>query len=204
LTGSRELVFIHTLQRRLKILTIRFCRPRLVLLIALLFCPFAAQSQKPASQNSSSGATLQIRGDVEQTLKLGASELAKLPRRTGQAKDHNGSLVKFEGVALVEALKLAGVPFGDLLKGRNLTKYLLVEAADAYQVVFALPELDPAYTDKFVLLADRRDGQPLANSEGAFRLVVPDEKMQARWLRQITTLTVIRATDEKAKSGAQQ
>jgi DMSO/TMAO reductase YedYZ molybdopterin-dependent catalytic subunit len=204
LTGSRELVFIHALQRRLKNLIIRCSHTRLVLLIALLCCSFTAQSQNPASQNPSSGATLQIRGDVEQPLKLGAGDLAKLPRRAVQAKDHDGSLVKYEGVALVEVLKLAGVPFGDLLKGRNLTKYLLVEAADAYQVVFALPELDPAYTDRVVLLADRRDGKPLAHSEGAFRLVVPDEKMPARWIRQITTLTVIRATDEKAKSGAKQ
>lgn len=183
-------------------MTIRFLNIRAVVLLALLFCPLTANSQNPVSQSSSSTATLTIRGDVEQTLKLGASDIAKLPRRTVQAKDHEGNLVKFEGVALCDVLKLAGVPFGDLLKGRNLTKYLLVEAADAYQVVFALPELDPAYTDKVVLLADRRDGKPLSEKEGAFRLVVSDEKMQARWIRQITTLTVIRATDEKAKSGA--
>lgn len=163
------------------------------LLFALLLCPLAA-----SGQSSAAPATLEIRGEVEQTLKLGAGEIARLPRRTVQAKDHDGNPVKFEGVALCDVLKLAGVPFGDLLKGRNLTKYLLVEAADAYQVVFALPELDPAYTDKVVLLADRRDGKALPEKEGAFRLVVSDEKMQARWIRQIIRLTVVRAGDEKA------
>ena len=52
--------------------------------------------------------------------------------------------------------------------------YLLVEAADDYRVVFALPELDPAFTERVILLADRRDGQPLAAAEGPLRLVVPD------------------------------
>jgi DMSO/TMAO reductase YedYZ molybdopterin-dependent catalytic subunit len=180
---------------------IRLIPTAALLLFALLLCPLAANAQNPVSQSSSAPATLEIGGEVEQALKLGAADLAKLPRRTLQAKDHDGISAKFEGVALCDVLKLAGVPFGDLLKGRNLTKYLLVEAADAYQVVFALPELDPAYTDKVVLLADRRDGKALSEKEGAFRLVVSDEKMQARWIRQITRLTVMRASDEKA--GAQ-
>ena len=71
--------------------------------------------------------------------------------------------------------------------------YLLVEAADGYRVVFALPELDPAFTERVVLLADHRDGQPLTPAEGPLRLVVPDEKRQARWVRQVGSGTVHRA-----------
>jgi hypothetical protein len=76
------------------------------------------------------------------------------------------------------------------LRGKKLATYLVVEAADGYRVVFALPELDPAYTDKVVLLADRRDGQPLSEKEGKLRIVVPDEKRQTRWARQVISLTV--------------
>jgi hypothetical protein len=71
--------------------------------------------------------------------------------------------------------------------------YLLVEAADGYRVVFAFPELDPAFTERVVLLADQRDGQPLATAEGPLRLVVPDEKRQARGVRQVASCTVRRA-----------
>jgi hypothetical protein len=44
-----------------------------------------------------------------------------------------------------------------------------------------------------ILLADRRDGQPLAAAEGPLRLVVPDEKRHARWVRQVRSCTVRRA-----------
>lgn len=53
----------------------------------------------------------------------------------------------------------------------------MVEAADGYRVVFALPELDPAFSDKQVILAFLSDGKPIDNkAEGTYRLVVPNEK----------------------------
>ena len=85
------------------------------------------------------------------------------------------------------------VPLGQELRGQHLATYLLIEAADGYRVVFALPELDPAFTDREVLLADRRDGQPLAAAEGPLRLVVPGEKRHARWIRQVLSCTIRRA-----------
>jgi DMSO/TMAO reductase YedYZ molybdopterin-dependent catalytic subunit len=174
------------------------------LLLILLLWPCTANSQNPVAQNSAATATLDIRGEVDTPLKLTASDITKLPRRTVEAKDHDGSLAKFEGVALYDLLQLAGVTFGELLKGRNLAKYLLVEAADHYQVVFSLPELDPAYTDKIVLLADHRNGKALADKEGPFRIVVPDEKKQARWVRQVAVLTVYRANEQATTSGVKQ
>jgi DMSO/TMAO reductase YedYZ molybdopterin-dependent catalytic subunit len=131
-----------------------------------------------------------VSGDVASPLKLSAADLAKLPRRAVKATEHDGKSATFEGVALVEVLKLAGVEFGDKLRGKKLVSYLLVEAADGYRVVFALPELDPAYSDRVVLLADRRDAQPLSEKEGNVRIVVPDEKRQGRWVRQVVSLTI--------------
>jgi hypothetical protein len=70
---------------------------------------------------------------------------------------------------------------------------LLVEAADGYRVLFALPEIDPAFTDKRVVLAFLKDGKPLDAKEGPYRIVVPDEKRMARWVRQVTTLKIVAA-----------
>jgi hypothetical protein len=109
-----------------------------------------------------------------------------------RARGHDGRESEFEGVALFDVLKSAGAKFGNELRGGELAKYLLVEASDGYRVVFALPELDPACTDRVVLLADRRDGKPLDGKEGPLRLVVPGEKRQARWVRQVTALTLKR------------
>lgn len=99
----------------------------------------------------------------------------------------------FEGVELGEVLKLAGVQFGEQMRGKSLALFLIAEAADNYRAVFALQELDHAFTDRVVLLADKRDGKPLAASEGPLRIVVPEEKRQARWVRQVNSLMIRRA-----------
>ena len=98
-----------------------------------------------------------------------------------------------KGVEVGEILKLAGVKFGEQLRGKDLALFLVVEAADHYRAVFALPELDHAFTDRIVLLADRRDGKPLGTNLGPLRVIVPDEKRPARWVRQVVAFTIRRA-----------
>ena len=103
----------------------------------------------------------------------------------------SGSSTTFEGVLLRVMLEKAGVGFGETLKGKRLAICLLVEAADRYRVVFALPELDPAFTDKQIVLAFLKDGKALDEKEGPYRIVIPDEKRMARWVRQVTTLKMV-------------
>jgi hypothetical protein len=88
-------------------------------------------------------------------------------------------------------LEKAGVGFGESLKGKQLASCLMTQAADGYRVVVALPELDPAFTDKKVLLVFLRNGKPLDEKEGPYRVVIPDEKRMARWVRQVTNLTIV-------------
>ncbi len=163
----------------------------LILLLVSLCAPVASGQTKQAAAPASQ--TIDVGGEVSHPLKLSAADLAKLPRRTVNAKDHDGKAVTFEGVALVEVLRLAGVEFGEKLRGKSLALFLVVDAADGYRAVFALPELDPAFTDGIVILADSRDGKALPESEGHWRIVVPGEKRQARWVRQVVALTIRRA-----------
>ena len=164
--------------------------------IALCFlaalCSNGALGQTAAQSMPVASPILSVGGDVERPLKLSLSDLAKLSRRVVRAQDHEGKEAAYEGVSLVEILQLAGVKFGENLRGKRLATYLLVEAADGYQAVFALPELDPAFTDRVVLLADRRDSKPLSTLEGPLRIIIPDEKRHARWVRQVTSLTIRR------------
>jgi DMSO/TMAO reductase YedYZ molybdopterin-dependent catalytic subunit len=162
-------------------------------LVAMFVCAALAAAQAAQSQAPSAKASLRISGEVERQLTLSSEDIAKLPRRSVRAKDHSGKESEFEGVPLDEALKQAGVKFGEGLRGKNLELYLVVEAADGYRAVFALPELDPAYTDKTILLADKRDGKAMDAKEGPLRIVVPDEKRHARWVRQVTGLVIKRA-----------
>jgi hypothetical protein len=69
---------------------------------------------------------------------------------------------------------------------------LIASAPDGYRVLFSLTEFDPAFSDRVILLADRRDGQPLDNREGPLRLVVPGDKRHARWIRGVDALEVFK------------
>ncbi|MGA9511441.1 MAG: hypothetical protein WBV55_22660 [Candidatus Sulfotelmatobacter sp.] len=68
---------------------------------------------------------------------------------------------------------------------------MLVEAADGYRVVIALPEIDPAFSDKQFILAFSKDGKLLNDKKGPYRIDIPEEKRPARWIRQVTALRVV-------------
>lgn len=167
-------------------------RFRITLLAACLalLIPTAAFGQRAASHVLKAEVVLTIQGEVPTPRKLTFDDLAKLPRRSVQTKEPDGSTVVYEGVELAEVLKLAGVTFGEDLKGVRLSTFLLVSAADGLSVVFALPELDSSYTERLIILADRRDGKPLPASEVPLRVIVPDEKRKSRWVKQVTTLSI--------------
>ena len=133
---------------------------------------------------------VQVTGTVKQPLMLSAEDLAKMPRATVRTTS-NGMETVYEGVWLHTVLKAAGVPQGSELRGRALTTYVLAEAQDGYQVVFSLGELDPAFIDNEILLADTANGKPLFGAQGRFRLVVSKDKPGARSVRMLTKLEVV-------------
>jgi hypothetical protein len=85
---------------------------------------------------------------------------------------------------------MAGVTTGKQLRGKNLTKYMLVKCADGYEVLFSLAELDSSFTDRTVIIADESEGKPLPLEKGPFRLIVPGEKKPARCSFQVTELAI--------------
>ena len=135
-------------------------------------------------------ASIQVTGAVKQPLALTADDLAKMPRASVRTTS-NGMETVYEGVWLHEVLKKAGVPQGNELRGKALASYVLAEAQDGYQVVFSLGELDPAFIDNQILLADTANGKPLFGAQGRFRLVVPKDKPGARSIRMLTKIEVV-------------
>jgi DMSO/TMAO reductase YedYZ molybdopterin-dependent catalytic subunit len=140
-------------------------------------------------------AQVTVGGDVPHPFTLSDSAMATLPHRTVQAgSEHGQPPASYDGVALRDVLAKAGAPLGAALRGPALATYVLCSAADGYRVVFALAELDSAFTDDLVIIATRKDGQPLSEHEGPARIVAPAEHRPARWIRQLTSITVHQAT----------
>jgi hypothetical protein len=149
------------------------------LTLALILYAAPARAQQLTVQNEAGKTSVLTRADIE-----------ALPHVKVTALLSNAPAT-FDAVALSVILEKAGIGFGDTLKGKRLVSCLLVEAADGYRAVIALPEIDPAFTDKQIVLAYLKDGKPLDEKEGPYRIVIPGEKRMARWVRQVTTLKIV-------------
>ena len=163
----------------------RFC------LIAFLITgiSMSASAQKAVAPD----VLLTVGGEVDHPMKLARADLDKFARQTVRAKDHDGKEYTFVGVAVLEILQKAGLKFGDALRGKALATYLLVEATDGYQAVYALPEFDPPTNDRMILLADHQDGAAFPATAGPLKMIVPGDKTHARWVRQVKSITIMRA-----------
>ena len=157
--------------------------------LSIIFLSVSASAQKTAAPE----VLLTVGGEVASPMKLTRADLDSFARQSLRAKDHDGKEYKFEGVAVVDILQKAGVKFGAALRGKALATYLLVEAADGYQAVYALPEFDPITNDRLILLADRQDGAAFPANVGPLKIIAPGDKEHARWVRQVKSLTIMRA-----------
>ena len=135
---------------------------------------------------------LRVIGDVPTHLDLSTADIAAFQRQTIRVIDEKGNPAEYAGVPVAEILQKAGAPLGKDLKGPNMAVGVVARAADGYTVLFSLTEFDPNFSDRVIILADRRDGKPLDSHEGPLRFVVPGDKRHARWIRGVTTLEVMR------------
>ena len=169
----------------------RLSRRRAVALAAAVTfaCPVALVAQ---ATTSATAPTLTLVGLDGRSRAVSSADFASLARHDTTVSAHQVS-GRYSGVALTDLLALVNAPLADSLRGRSLATYVLVEAADGYRVLFSIAELDANFTDRIVIVADRKDGQPLAAAEGPYRLIVPGEKRPARWARQVTRISLGRA-----------
>lgn len=122
-----------------------------------------------------------------------AAALAKLPQQTIHAEAH-GKAVNCSGPRLIDVLATVGAVSGEALRDKNLALYVRASAADGYQAVFSLAELDPAMSGDYPpIVTASCDGHALDAKEGPFRIVAPRDKRPARWVRQLAALDVLRA-----------
>jgi len=118
-----------------------------------------------------------------------ASELALLEQQTITATDH-GTSVTFQGVLLTDLLVKVDLPTGEKFRQTAASYYLVAESRTGYRAVFAWTEVDPSFTDKAMYVVTKRNGRPLSEDDGPFELIVPGERSNARWVRQLSLLRV--------------
>ena len=152
------------------------------------------KSTEAVGTNAQAEESLDLLGDLPHPHRMEASALHQLPRMEVRITDPHdpGKEIVYAGPSLIEVLKAGGLLLDPGMAGirDTVAMTVLVSATDGYRAAFALAELEPELTDRVILLADTKDGQPLPPHEGPFRIIVPNEKRPARWVRQVSAVTV--------------
>lgn len=116
---------------------------------------------------------------------------AKLPTTTTTAQDKDGTTHTYVGVSVRALLEAHGAAFGDKLRGAAVANVVVVEAADGYRASFGAADVDADLSGNVVVVARRRDGQPLDASRGPLQLIVSGDKRPTRHVRQVTRIRIL-------------
>jgi hypothetical protein len=140
-----------------------------------------------------------IDGDIDNPFTLTAlssvasakeeSDLQSMTRLKVPSHDRDGDAT-FEGVRLSDIVKRAKPRLGEKPMRGTSRGTLFVKGADGYQVVFSLAEIDPDFNDNNIILADQRNGKPLPDPQGPFQIIAPNDRIHARWVRQVVALKI--------------
>ena len=134
------------------------------------------------------GQSLTITAAGEQTKPIDAGTVERLPpveQRVSFLTGHGTEQATYTGALLWSVLEKA-----DLLRSdprAHLHQTVIVTGHDGYVAALALAEIDPEFEGKQVLLAYRRDGQPML---GELRLVVPGDRRGGRSVRDVVRIDI--------------
>jgi Oxidoreductase molybdopterin binding domain len=134
--------------------------------------------------------TLTIRSAGHDSI-LSAAQLASIPRRDLRvAGDNSTDSATMSGVSLWDLMQKAGLPAASASGRQRGSMYVRLKGSDGQSAIFGLVEIDPSFSKRTVLVADRRNRQPLDAVEGPWRAFVPDDLRHARWIRGLVLVEV--------------
>ena len=135
--------------------------------------------------------TLTLTGLNGEAKALNVAELKAMPHQSVTVTNgHSHKQETYSGVAVKDLLALVStkaVDGGAKPPSRFLT-VIVAGGTDHYRIAIALCDTDPGCRNGQAIVADTVDGQPLA-ADGAFKLILTEDKMPARWVRNLDTLT---------------
>lgn len=130
------------------------------------------------------------------TTAFSVTDLNALPQTTLNVNGEDGAMHNYTGVDINTLLNKAGMFFGKEMRRQTLNSYMLIKAADNYSVLYALAEVDSFFSDKKMILASLKDGQPIPPQFGPLQIITTGEQVHARLIRMVTDIIVKNGADE--------
>jgi hypothetical protein len=128
-----------------------------------------------------------ITQSVDQTQTIDRTVVEQLPAIEQQVSfltGHGNEQATYTGALLWSVLERSEALSSD--PRTRLRRTVAVTGRDGYMAVLGLAEIDPEFAGKRVILAYRRDGQPLPGDE--LRLVVPGDRRGGRSVRDVVKI----------------
>jgi hypothetical protein len=164
-------------------------------LLVLILCgggPAMVAQQMEHSAPSIPSTQLSIKTYDGKTLTLSPDQFAALPHKSVAVFNaHSKAQEQYAGVPLADLLSQVGVPLGESVRGKLFLIGVIATGSDGYSVLYSLAEVDPAIHTGEVIVADTLNGQKLGK-DGAFKMVSSEERRPARWVRNLTSITVVK------------
>ena len=113
------------------------------------------------------------------TFDVKPADLAGLPHAAIKAGD-----TEYQAVTMQAFLEHNGVSFARDARKQTRTSYVMVTAGDGYQVLYSLGEIAPDMGHARIYLAEEK---------GEVRVLVPDDKEQARAVHNVVRMEVVLA-----------
>lgn len=153
--------------------------------------PLAAQAgkemHKPAATPSTS---LTVTGITGTAKTLSPADFKALSHTTVNVHNpHTNKDENYSGVAVKDLLAMVAPAKGEGPKVSGNMTLIIAGATDGFQVAITLCDTNPECRNGQSIVADTLDGAPLT-TDGAFKLVLSEDKKPARWARNLQSLTV--------------
>ena len=155
-----------------------------------------AQADMPMHKAAAARSTSLTLPGLGSTMRpLSPNDFKALPHTTVQVHNtHNSKDESYSGVAVRDLLALVPPPAATKNVSTNM-QVVVAGATDSFHVVLTLCDTNPDCRSGQAIVADMQDGAPIA-ADGAFKLILTEDKKPARWARNLQSLTVKAVTAE--------
>jgi hypothetical protein len=153
----------------------------------------AARAQSMAGhEHAKSPASAELKVTVEgASSTFSLANLAALPQKTVTVhNEHTKADETYTGVALGDLLAKQAFVVGQATHRKMLRSYIKAEGTDKYWVLYSVTEVEGSEHNADVIVATSMNGKSLGD-DGQIKLIDSADKKPQRWVRNLTTITLV-------------
>ena len=133
---------------------------------------------------------LLVTGIAGTTRTLTTADVKALPHVTVTVHNaHSNKDESYSGVPVKELLGMVEPASGAVPRASTNMTAVIAGATDDFHVVLAFCDINPDCRTGQAIVADMQDGATLTK-DGAFKLILTEDKKPGRWVRNLSSLTV--------------